>query len=320
MFVRNKIYWYSSRLNPSFPPPTTAAASSGTAPTLVPFYLRRVSTPSASPSKPPPSYRTPACAPFPSPSFRHRHEPYPIHPGPGQSPTLQRSATAVMAAVTESIKVVLMRLNCRRYCRPLLPPTPAPPPLFVQRLRRRFNPTLSFRYISLSRFLLRPLPCHHHAPGSLSPPLWISFFPLNLRLWIAPTSISPAPSFSLLIYPSFLKLRLKLYNEHTLYRVSRHNLLSLFLTSWDTCYSVKRLDVLVSRFWMPPRIYVGKQSLRAADIRQHVIEYRSCLNPAQIYRISANLHWNWFSRLEFIRKQWKAPMMNRERYTYICIV
>lgn len=53
MFVRNKIYWYSSRLNPSSPPPSIVAASSGTAPTLVPFYLRRVSTPSASPSKPP---------------------------------------------------------------------------------------------------------------------------------------------------------------------------------------------------------------------------------------------------------------------------
>ena len=164
MFVRNKIYWYSSRLNPSFSPPSILVASSGTAPTLVPFYLRRVSTPSASPSKPPPSYRTPACAPFPSPSFCYRHEPYPIHPGPSQSPTLQQSATAVMAAVTESIKVVLMRLNCRCYCRPLPPPTPLLPLLFVQRLRRCFNLSLSFRivafrYILLSRFLLHsPVP------------------------------------------------------------------------------------------------------------------------------------------------------------------
>lgn len=197
MFVRNKIYWYSSRLNPSSPPLSIAAASSGTAPTLVPFYLRRVSTPSASPSEPPPPHRAPTCAPFPSPSFRYRHEPYPIHPGPSQPPTLQQSATAVMAVVTESIKVVLMRLNCRRYCRPLPPPTLLLSPLFVQRLRRRFNPPLSFhtvafRYTSLSCFLLHP-PCHHHAPGSLSPPLWISFFPLNLRLWIAPTSISLLP-------------------------------------------------------------------------------------------------------------------------------
>lgn len=76
-----------------------------------------------------------------------------------------------MAAVTESIKVVLMRLNCRRYCRPLLPPTPLPPPLFVQRLRRRFNPTLSLRtvplrYISLSRYLLHPLPPPPSVPPS----------------------------------------------------------------------------------------------------------------------------------------------------------
>ena len=41
---------------------------------------------------------------------------------PRTPPTKRR--TAVMAAVTESIKVVLMRLNCRRYCRPAatLPP------------------------------------------------------------------------------------------------------------------------------------------------------------------------------------------------------
>lgn len=239
MFVRNKIYWYSSRLNPSFPPPSIAAASSGTAPTLVPFYLRRVSTPSASPSKPPPPYSTPACAPFPSPSFRYRHEPYPIHPGPSQPPTLQRSATAVMAAVTESIKVVLMRLNCRRYCRPLPSPTPFLPPLFVQRLRRRFNPLLSFRtvafhYISLSRFLLHPPHSHatimhrdpsRHRYGFRSFPSTYDFESRQLP--------SPCPLLLFLMYPSFLKLRLKLYNEHTLYRVSRHNLFSLFLTSWD---------------------------------------------------------------------------------------
>lgn len=55
-----------------------------------------------------------------------------------------------MAAVTESIKVVLMRLNCRRYCRPLPPPIPLRfqrLPFSVQRLRRRFNPPFSFRIV-----------------------------------------------------------------------------------------------------------------------------------------------------------------------------
>lgn len=73
---------------------------------------------------------------------------------------------------------------------------------------------------------------------------------------------SPCPLLLLLMYPSFLKLRLKLYNEHALYRVSRHNLLSLFLTSWDTPYSAKHSNVLERDFEaMPRKIYVGKQSL-----------------------------------------------------------
>lgn len=58
---------------------------------------------------------------------------------------------------------------------------------------------------------------------------------------------SPYPLLFFLMYPSFLKLRLKLYNEHALYRVSRHNLLSLFLTSWDTPYSAK-LECFRARF------------------------------------------------------------------------
>lgn len=271
MFVRNKIYWYSSRLNPSFPPPTTAAASSGTAPTLVPFYLRRVSTPSASPSNPPPSYRTPARAPFPSPSFRYRHEPYPIHPGPSQSPTLQRSATAVMAAVTESIKVVLMRLNCRRYCRPLPPPT-------LRFLPCSFN---DFAGVSTHPSLSVPLPfatsrsldssftlCttivhrdpSRHRYGFRSFPSTYDFESRQLP--------SPCPFLLFLMYPSFLKLRLKLYNEYALYRVSRHNLLTIFLTSWNTWYSAKHLDVLECNFEaIPRRIYIGKQFLSRRYLR-----------------------------------------------------
>lgn len=95
-----------------------------------------------------------------------------------------------MAAVTESIKVVLMRLNCRRYCRPLPPPNPSNPPLSVQRLRRRFNPPV-FHPVPLPFTVSQSLASScspQHAPGSLYLFLWISFFPSNLRVQIAPTS------------------------------------------------------------------------------------------------------------------------------------
>lgn len=148
--------------------------------------------------------------------------------------------------------MVLMRLNCRRYCRPLPPPTPLLPPLFVQRLHRRFNPTLSFRTVALSLYLalsFPPSPPHatimhrdpsRHRYGFRSFPSTYDFESRQLP--------SPCPLLLLLMYPSFLKLRLKLYNEHALYRVSRHNLLSVFLTSWDTRYSAKHSNVLDTRF------------------------------------------------------------------------
>lgn len=84
MFVRNKIYWYSSRLNPSSPPLSTlaAAAGSGTAPTLVPFYLRRVSTPSASPSEP---RATPSSSSRRFPSSPHSATGSTNRPTPGPS-------------------------------------------------------------------------------------------------------------------------------------------------------------------------------------------------------------------------------------------
>lgn len=153
-----------------------------------------------------------------------------------------------MAAVTESIKVVLMRLNCRRYCRPLPPPTPLPSPLFVQRLRRRFNPPLSFRTVALRclslsldfSFIPMPTIMHRdpsrHRYGFRSFPSTYDFESRQLP--------SPCPLLLFLMYPSFLKLRLKLYNEHALYRVSRHNLLSLFLTSWDSA----KLECFRARF------------------------------------------------------------------------
>lgn len=159
-----------------------------------------------------------------------------------------------------------MRLNCRRYCRPLPPPTPSLPPLFVQRLCRRFNPALSFRTVafryillslSLSRFFFHPRATimhrdpSRHRYGFRSFPSTYDFESRQLP--------SPYPLFLPLMYPSFLKLRLKLYNEHALYRVSRHNLLSLFLTSWDTQYSTKHSNVLACDFEaMLWRIYVSK--------------------------------------------------------------
>lgn len=89
---------------------------------------------------------------------------------------------------------------------------------------------------------------------------------------------SPRPLLLLLMYPSFLKLRLKLYNEHALYRVSRHNLLSLFLTSWDT-QNTRMIQT------------VGKPSLsRGYSRTRYRISITLKSRIYRIYRISANLH------------------------------
>lgn len=158
-----------------------------------------------------------------------------------------------------------MRLNCRRYCRPLLPPTPlllpsssndfaavsTHPSLFVplpfatpRFLDSSFTPRATIMHRDPSR----------HRYGFRSFPSTYDFESRQLP--------SPNPLLLLLMYPSFLKLRLKLYNEHALYRVSRHNLFSLFLTSWGTSYSTKHSNVLERDFEaMPWKIYVGKQSL-----------------------------------------------------------
>lgn len=128
MFVRNKIPRYSS-----CPTPSSTSSFFSPLPSLLPK-----ATHSAEPSflfisaKFPPHQPQPSTPP-PPPSLslslpsvsHHRHaKPPSTRPVtyPRTPPTKRR--TAVMAAVTESIKVVLMRLNCRRYCRPAatLPP------------------------------------------------------------------------------------------------------------------------------------------------------------------------------------------------------
>lgn len=150
MFVRNKIPRYSSCPTPS--------SSSPSSPPLSPLYSRRQRTPPSprsflSPqSFHPISLNPPHLLPlrlslslFPLSHHRHAKPPstrpvtYPRTP-----PTKRR--TAVMAAVTESIKVVLMRLNCRRYCRPAAAPSPPPPESSIPSSRpspwRRFNPPI----------------------------------------------------------------------------------------------------------------------------------------------------------------------------------
>lgn len=143
-----------------------------------------------------------------------------------------------MAAVTESIKVVLMRLNCRRYCRPLPPPT-------LRFLPCSFN---DFAGVSTHPSLFVPSPFATSRslsiPPSPSVPPSCTGIPLatamDFVLSPQPTTLNRAnfhllcPFLLFLMYPSFLKLRLKLYNEYALYRVSRHNLLTIFLTSWNT--------------------------------------------------------------------------------------
>lgn len=75
-------------LNPSFPSPfSTPVAGSGAAPTLVPFYLRRVSTPSASLSESPRASPTPARRnPLSAPPLPFLHPPcasFALFPLPG---------------------------------------------------------------------------------------------------------------------------------------------------------------------------------------------------------------------------------------------
>lgn len=174
MFVRNKIPRYSSCPTPS---PSAAPKATHTAEPVVPFYLRKVSTPSAS------TLHTSS----PSQSHHRHAKPPSTRPVtyPRTPPTKRR--TAVMAAVTESIKVVLMRLNCRRYCRPPPPPRPLLHPFFADLPVTPFNPpiphlvyriyllslslSLSSRWIflSCSRVMDFPsLPCTRSLP--LRPP------------------------------------------------------------------------------------------------------------------------------------------------------
>lgn len=129
MFVRNKIPRYSSCPTPS---PSAAPKATHTAEPVVPFYLRKVSTPSAS------TLHTSS----PSQSHHRHAKPPSTRPVtyPRTPPTKRR--TAVMAAVTESIKVVLMRLNCRRYCRPPPPPRPLLHPFFADLPVTPFNPPI----------------------------------------------------------------------------------------------------------------------------------------------------------------------------------
>lgn len=152
MFVRNKIPRYSS-----CPTPSSSSSSSPSLFTpvgnahrraLVPFYLRKVSTPSAS------TLHTSSPSVSLSLSLlslsHHRHaKPPSTRPVtyPRTPPTKRR--TAVMAAVTESIKVVLMRLNCRRYCRPPPPPRPLLHPFFAD-LHRDADSTHLFRTFSIA--------------------------------------------------------------------------------------------------------------------------------------------------------------------------
>ncbi|KYN32101.1 hypothetical protein ALC56_13479, partial [Trachymyrmex septentrionalis] len=113
-----------------------------------------------------------------------------------QLPSWQRTKLKSLDAATEqegrgipsvlaygSSRISKTELNTPRGHREFPPHQPHP-----RNPRHPIAPNLSlsfrivaFRYILLSRFLLHP-PCHRQALGSLSPPLWISFFPLNLRL------------------------------------------------------------------------------------------------------------------------------------------
>jgi len=225
------------RSKPFFSTLSTAVAGSGTAPTLVPFYLRRVSTPSASPSEPPPPHRTPvravpfALIPLPARTVsdppRIQPTPYPLAKRYGshggsyginksgahapQLPSLLPSAATSHPSATSLPRPTTSTPFqpyplCPCYCSSLYPcPLPSS---FVPFLPRAATCT-EISLAAAMDFVLSPQPTTLNRA--------------NFHL----------PSPSSLMYPSFLKLRLKLYNEHVLYRVSWHNPLSIFLTFWD---------------------------------------------------------------------------------------
>lgn len=234
-----------------------------------------------------------------------------------------------MAAVTESIKVVLMRLNCRRYCRPLPPLIPSVPPLFVRRLRcrrrRRFklSPLSSYRvafYCTTISSFLPQTPRRQHAPGSLWPLLWILFFspsaydfkscqlppPLRHPLWYI---CSPRTMVKTIQQVYFCIAYLGIIPFH-------------YFLHFETRYAVKRLNILryaISR--LTHGKFMTANSLFSAGY-SCTRRFRISImlkSGIWIYRAPINLHWNWFSRLEFIRTRCKAQMMNGNTDIYVYI-
>lgn len=215
---------------PFFSTPFHPAAGSGTAPTLVPFYLRRVSTPSASLSEAPLPHCNPARAVRPlSATGTNRTRPIPIlanplpfakhHGSHGGSYGINKSGAHAPQLPS------------------LLPSAATSQPLDFSSLRPTTLPPLQPSPLSSYRCLL----LYHGPPvssrnpraanartGSLCPLLWISFFPPNPRVQIASTSTHPSLR-PRAMYSSLPKLRLKLCNKHPPCRLSRRNLLSLYL-------------------------------------------------------------------------------------------
>lgn len=286
---------------PFFSTPFHRAAGSGTAPTLVPFYLRRVSTPSASLSEAPLQLhpRTPR-----SPSFRYRHEPYtrpipdPASPLPSTKHHGSHGGSYGINKSGAHAPQLPSLLPSAATSQPLdsssLRPT-TPPPLQPSRLSLR---TVAFYCITASRFLLQP-PCHQHAPGSLYLFLWISFFPSNLRVQIAPTSTPSCPFLSLslalsLRYSSFRELCLKMYNNRGMGRVSDKIYMSVVIFLRHIYFICIYICVACKTdFWRLPRggSMVAK-NLPLADISALYIAtwYRSCLNLTRIHRTPTDLH------------------------------
>lgn len=136
MFGRNKICWYSCCLTPSFPPSCPSQPIPRQHQPSFLFISAKFPPHQAHPRNPHTSFipLVPSSSPHGIPPLSAFLFPLlawtTLNPLlANQPPYLLRSATAVMAAVTESIKVVLMRLNCRRYCRPPPPLSPRIPHL-----------------------------------------------------------------------------------------------------------------------------------------------------------------------------------------------